>query len=48
MSKAVLFARLQAKPGKQTEVEQFLQKALAMAKDEKNTSIAPTLPMRAA
>lgn len=39
MSKVALFARLEAKPGKENEVEQFLQKALAMAKDEKTTPI---------
>jgi quinol monooxygenase YgiN len=39
MLKVALFARLEAKPGKETEVEQFLQNALAMAKDEKTTPI---------
>ena len=39
MLKVARFVRLEAKPGKETEVEQFLQKALTMAKDEKTTPI---------
>lgn len=39
MPKLALFARLEAKKGKETEVEQFLQKALAMANDEKTTPV---------
>jgi quinol monooxygenase YgiN len=39
MTKVALFARLEAKPGKEAEVEQFLQQALTMAKDEKTTPI---------
>jgi quinol monooxygenase YgiN len=39
MIKLALFARLEAKPGKEAEVEQFLQAGLAMARDEKSTPI---------
>jgi quinol monooxygenase YgiN len=39
MPKLALFARLEAKPGKETEVEQFLKKALDMAKNEKTTPV---------
>jgi quinol monooxygenase YgiN len=39
MSKVALFARLEAKPGKETEVEQFLQKALVMANAETTTPV---------
>jgi quinol monooxygenase YgiN len=34
-----LFARLEAKPGKEAEVETFLETALAMARDEHSTPI---------
>jgi quinol monooxygenase YgiN len=34
-----LFARLEAKPGKEAEVEHFLKAALAMANDESATPI---------
>ena len=37
MVKYALFARLQAKPGKEKEVEAFLEGALALAKKEKAT-----------
>jgi quinol monooxygenase YgiN len=39
MIKLALFARLQAKPGKEAEVEKFLQAGLAMARDERSTPI---------
>ena len=39
MIKFALFARLEAKPGKAAEVEQFLQAGLAMARDERTTPI---------
>ncbi|MGM9491743.1 putative quinol monooxygenase [Ideonella sp. YS5] len=39
MIKVALFARLQAKPGKEAEVAQFLHAALAMARDESTTPI---------
>ena len=39
MIKFALFARLEAKPGKETEVAQFLQAALTMARDEAATPI---------
>lgn len=39
MIKLALFARLEAKPGKEAEVEQFLQAGLAMARDEATTPI---------
>jgi quinol monooxygenase YgiN len=39
MIKLALFARLEAKPGKEAEVEKFLQAALAMARDEPATPI---------
>ena len=34
-----LLARLEAKPGKESEVQQFLEAGLAMARDEKSTPI---------
>ena len=39
MIKLALFARLEAKPGKEAEVAQFLQVGLAMANDEATTPI---------
>lgn len=39
MIKLALFARLEAKPGKEAEVAQFLQAGLAMANDETTTPI---------
>ena len=39
MIKYALFARLEAKPGKEAEVQQFLEAGLAMARDEKTTPI---------
>jgi len=39
MIKLALFARLDAKPGKEAEVEQFLKAGLAMARDEATTPI---------
>ena len=39
MIQFALFARLEAKPGKEAEVETFLQAALAMARDERSTPI---------
>lgn len=39
MIKLALFARLEAKPGKEAEVEQFLQAGLKMANDESTTPI---------
>lgn len=39
MIKLALFARLEAKPGKAAEVEQFLQAGLSMARDERTTPI---------
>lgn len=39
MIKLALFARLEAKPGKEAEVEKFLQAGLAMARDEATTPI---------
>ena len=39
MIKLALFARLEAKPGKEAEVRQFLEAGLAMARDEKTTPI---------
>jgi len=39
MIKLALFARLEAKPGKEAEVEKFLQAGLAMARDETTTPI---------
>ncbi|HEX5682961.1 MAG TPA: antibiotic biosynthesis monooxygenase [Ideonella sp.] len=39
MIKLALFARLEAKPGKEAEVTQFLQAALTMARDEPATPI---------
>ncbi len=39
MIKLALFARLEAKPGKEAEVAQFLQAGLAMANDEPRTPI---------
>src|SRR5256885_12568038 len=37
--KLALFARLEAKPGKEAEVEKFLQAGLSMARDEPATPI---------
>jgi quinol monooxygenase YgiN len=37
--KLALFARLEAKPGKEAEVAQFLHAGLAMARDETTTPI---------
>jgi quinol monooxygenase YgiN len=37
--KLALFARLEAKPGKEAEVAQFLDAGLAMARDETTTPI---------
>jgi hypothetical protein len=39
MIKLALFARLEAKPGKEADVENFLTAALAMAHDEPATPI---------
>ena len=39
MIKFALFARLEAKPGKESEVQKFLEAGLAMARDEKTTPI---------
>ncbi len=39
MIKFALFARLEAKPGKEAEVAQFLEAGLAMAREEKTTPI---------
>ncbi len=39
MIKYALFARLDAKPGKEAEVQKFLEAGLAMARDEKATPI---------
>ena len=39
MIKLALFARLEAKPGKEAEVEKFLQAGLTMARDETTTPI---------
>ena len=39
MIKLALFVRLEAKPGKEAEVEKFLQAGLAMARDEPATPI---------
>lgn len=39
MIKYALFARLEAKPGKEADVQQFLEAGLAMARDEKTTPI---------
>ena len=39
MIKYALFVRLEAKPGKEAEVQQFLEAGLAMARDEKTTPI---------
>ena len=39
MIQYALFARLEAKPGKEAEVEQFLQQGLGMARDEAGTPI---------
>ena len=39
MIKFALFARLEAKPGKEGEVEKFLEAGLAMAREEKTTPI---------
>ncbi len=39
MIKYALFARLEAKPGKEAEVRQFLEVGLAMGRDEKTTPI---------
>jgi quinol monooxygenase YgiN len=39
MIQFALFARLEAKPGKEAEVERFLQAGLAMARDEHSTPI---------
>ena len=37
MVKLALYARLEAKPGKEKEAEQFLQSALPMAEEEQDT-----------
>jgi len=37
MVKFALLARLEAKPGKEKEVENFLKSALSMAQEEKDT-----------
>ncbi|MBA2250435.1 MAG: antibiotic biosynthesis monooxygenase [Chitinophagaceae bacterium] len=37
MEKFALFARVEAKPGKEDAVEQFLKSALPLAEDEKET-----------
>jgi quinol monooxygenase YgiN len=39
MPKLALFARLEAKPGKQEEVAQFLQKGLELARQETTTPL---------
>ena len=39
MIKFSLFARLEAKPGKEADVERFLQAGLSMARDEPTTPI---------
>jgi quinol monooxygenase YgiN len=39
MIKFALFARLEAKPGKEAEVQQFLEAGLAMARNEQTTPI---------
>jgi quinol monooxygenase YgiN len=39
MIKFALFARLEAKPGGEAEVQQFLEAGLSMARDEKTTPI---------
>ena len=39
MIKYALFARLEAKPGKEADVQHFLEAGLAMARDEKTTPI---------
>ena len=39
MIQYALFARLEAKPGKEAEVQKFLEAGLAMARDEKTTPI---------
>src|SRR5215472_18626978 len=39
MIKLALFVRLEAKPGKEAEVEKFLQAGLSMARDEPATPI---------
>ena len=39
MIKFAMFARLEAKPGKEAEVQQFLETGLAMARDEATTPI---------
>lgn len=39
MIKYALFARLEAKPGKEGDVAEFLEAGLAMARDEKTTPI---------
>jgi quinol monooxygenase YgiN len=39
MIKFALFARLEANPGKEAEVQQFLEAGLAMARDEATTPI---------
>ncbi len=39
MIKYALFARLEAKPGKEAEVQKFLEAGLAMAREEKTTPI---------
>jgi len=39
MIKPALFVRLEAKPGKEAEVEKFLQAGLSMARDEPGTPI---------
>lgn len=39
MIKLALFARIEAKPGKEADVEKFLRAGLAMARDERSTPI---------
>jgi quinol monooxygenase YgiN len=39
MPKFALFARLEAKPGKETEVAAFLEKGLALANEEATTPV---------
>jgi len=39
MIKLALFARIEAQPGKEAEVQQFLEAGLAMAREEKTTPI---------
>jgi len=39
MIKYALFVRLEAKPGKESDVEKFLEAGLGMARDEKTTPI---------